>query len=106
MAPLVLFTAEATPELPLPACVSDGHSMVEPDFSVHVVGAAATRYLLKFSVVPDPSERCTTVIAVDGSLAFGFNALMAASSHVLIWRWKIFAIVSASSCRSFTAGRL
>src|SRR5213592_1804159 len=97
MAPGVPLTIWATPELPLPAWVSAGHSTVEPDFSVHVLGAAATRYLVKFSVVPEPSERWTTVMAVDGSLAPEFSALIAGSSHVLIWRWKIFAIVSASS---------
>jgi hypothetical protein len=89
--------AEATPALPLPACVSAGHSTVEPDFSVHVLGAAATRYLVKFSVVPDPSERWTTVIGVDGSTALPFNAFTAGSSHVFICRWTTFAIVSASS---------
>ena len=39
---------------------------------------------LHLAVVPEPSERCTTVIAVAGSFAFGFSVLMAASSHVLI----------------------
>src|SRR5437867_1467338 len=96
-APSVLLTTCATPGLPLPAWVSAGHCTVDPASSVHVPGAAALRYLVKFSVVPDASERCTTVMLVDGSLASGLSALMAGSFHVLIWRWKILAVVSASS---------
>src|SRR5215216_4426400 len=106
MAPLVLFTIWATPWLPLPPWVSVGHSTVEPDFSVHALGAAATRYLVKFSVVPEPSERWATVTSVEGSLTPGFNAAMAGSSHFLIWRWKSLAMVSASRVRSFTSPRL
>ena len=92
--------------LPLPAWVSAGHSTVAPDLSAQTSGAAATRYLAKFSVVPEPSERWTTVMAVAGSAASGFSALMAASSHCLISRWKIRAMVGASSFSSFTSARL
>src|SRR5262245_35456828 len=106
MAPAVDLPIWATPALPEPAWVAEGHSTVEPDFSVQVLGAAATRYLVKFSVVPDPSERWATVMSVEGSLAPGFRAAMAASSHLVIWRWKILAIVSASRMRSFTPLRL
>jgi hypothetical protein len=63
--------------------VSDGHSTVDPDLSVHVFGAAATRYLVKFSVVPEPSERWATVMSVAGSLTPGFWAVIAGSSHFL-----------------------
>ena len=43
----------ATPGLPAPAWVSLGHCTVDPASMVHDVGAAAFRYLVKFSVVPD-----------------------------------------------------
>src|SRR5439155_12524123 len=95
----------ATPGLPLAPCVSDGHATVEPLPSVHEVGAATARKWVKFWVVPEPSERCATVMGVLGSLAFGFSCLISTASHVLIWREKILAIVSAESC-SFTPGRL
>ena len=42
------------------------------------------RYWVKFWVVPDESDRCATVIAVLGRLAFGLSALIAGASHVLI----------------------
>ncbi len=61
---------------------------------------------MKFSVVPEPSERWATTMGVDGSLASGFSALMAGSSQVFRSRWKIFAVVSASRVRSETPDRL
>src|SRR4051794_37315374 len=98
MPPSVWVMIWATPWFPAPAWVSAGHSMVEPLFSFHVFGAAATRYWVKLSVVPDPSERWATVMAVDGSLASGLSAAMAGSFHVLMSRWKILATVSGDSC--------
>ena len=74
--------------------------------SVQVEGAAFVRKVVKFCVVPELSERCATVIVVLGSFAFGLSALIAASSQVVIWPWKILAIVSAESLRPFTPGRL
>src|SRR5438105_13961138 len=95
----------ATPALPLPPWVSAGRLTVDPASSVQV-GDAALRYLVKFSVVPDESDRWATVIPLDGSLASGFRALMAGSSQVLICRWKILAMVSASSLSLSTPVRL
>ena len=46
---------------------------------IHVVGAASVRYFVKLAVVPEPSERWTTTMAVDGSVAFGLSALIFAS---------------------------
>src|SRR4051794_5684835 len=37
-------------------------------------------------------------MSVDGSFASGLSAAIAASSHFVIWRWKISAIVSGDSC--------
>src|ERR1700730_7550340 len=98
MAPSVVFTIWPTPGLPWPDCWSAGQLTVEPVPSVHAVGAGAARTALKFGVLPELSERWTTVIAVDGSFALGLSALIAASSHVLMSPWKIFARVSAESC--------
>src|SRR5450755_2094230 len=96
----------ATPALPFPACVSAGHGTVDPAPSVQTVGEAIVRYWVNSWVVPDPSERCATVIAVLGRVALGLSALIAGSSQVLICREKILAIVSAESCRPFTLDRL
>src|SRR6266487_2876001 len=106
MAPSVLLMTWPTPELPWPACVSEPQLTVEPEPSVQTPGAAAVRYFVKFSVVPEPSALCTTVIAVDSSFARGFSALIAGSSQDLIWPWKILASVSAESRRPFTPLRL
>ena len=56
---------------------------------------------MKFAVVPEPSERCTTVIFVLGSFALGFSAAIAGSSQVVITPWKILAVVSPESLRPF-----
>ena len=57
---------------------------------------------MKFSVVPDSSERCTGEIVVEGSLAPLFSAAIAGSFHLVILPSKIWAIVFAESCRSCT----
>src|SRR3569623_1981222 len=44
MPPFVDFSIWATPPLPWPACVSAGHSTVEPLFSFHTPLAALFRY--------------------------------------------------------------
>src|SRR3954451_15564056 len=85
--------------------VDAGHGTVSPEPSVQAEPAAAVRYLVKFDVVPEPSERCTTAIAVDGSLASGLSALMASSSHLVIVALKMPASVSGLNFRS-TPGRL
>ena len=48
---------------------------------------------MKFSVVPDSSERLTGVISVDGRSASGLSAAIAGSSQVVIFWLKIPAIV-------------
>src|SRR5262245_20218306 len=110
MAPGVDFTIWATPELPSPACVPAGHSSSEAAPSVHtpepLLPEAASRNLEKFSVVPEPSARRATTIAVSGRVTPGLSAAIAGSFQFLIWSWKILAIVSGLSFRSFTSGRL
>ena len=61
-----------------------GQLTVEPVPSVQTVGAALVRKLVKLAVVPELSQRCTTVIVVLGSFAFGLSALIAASFQVVI----------------------
>ncbi len=58
---------------------------------------------MKPFVVPDASERWTTVIAPPGSLTPGFSRTMAASLQLLILPRKMFAIVAPSSLSPFGA---
>ena len=55
---------------------------------------------MKLKVVPDPSERCTTAMPVEGRVAEGFSFLIAGSSQVLISPRKILASVGPSNTRS------
>src|SRR5687767_782308 len=102
MAPLVALMIWATPLLPLPAWVSVGQLTVEPESSFQIDGLAALRNFVKFSVVPDPSDRWATTMAVAGSFAPGLSAAIALSFQVLISRWKILAMVSGDSWRLST----
>jgi len=52
-------------------------------------------------VVPDSSERCTTVIESPGSVTPGFSFAIAGSFHFLIFPRKMSAIVAPSSLRPF-----
>src|SRR5581483_8037701 len=105
MAPLVVLMIWATPLLPLPACSPAGQLTVEPASSVQAGPAAIFRKFVKFDVVPELSERCATVMAVDGSLTPGLSAAMSAAFHVLIVPMKILAIVAGESCRLSTPVR-
>src|SRR6478736_2351433 len=78
MPPSVDFTPSATPAdfslpSPLPLQTLAGSA-------VQFSGAAALRYLVKFSVVPDSSERKKTLIAVDGRVAPGLIAATASTT--------------------------
>src|ERR1700743_2635413 len=106
MAPGVLLTIESTPPLPMPPRLLDGQLMVESLPSFHTPGGDLTRNSEKFWVVPEESERRAMVIAVLGRVTPEFSALMAGSFQVLIWPWKILAIVGPSSLRLFTPDRL
>src|SRR4051812_33879929 len=101
MAPLVPVMIWATPLFPFPPCVSVGQATVLPESRVQA-GVAALRNLVNCSVVPEPSDRWATTMAVAGSLAPGLSAAIALSFQVLIWREKILAIVSGDSCRLST----
>ncbi len=61
---------------------------------------------MKFSVVPDSSERCTGEIFVDGRSASGFSSAIAGSSQVVIFSLKILPMVEAESWRLSTPSTL
>src|SRR6476646_1569006 len=105
MAPLVCDTAVATPSEPLTP-LPPGAVHFLPPSNVHSDGAAAVRYLVKLSVVPDSSLRWYVWIAVDGSVASGLSALIAASSHLVILCAKMSARVFGASWRLSTPERL
>src|SRR5579863_7227083 len=96
----------ATPPLPLAAWAVEGHLTVLLLPSAHALPTASCRNSVKFCVVPEESERTARVIGVLGRLTPGLSALIAGSFQVLIWPWKIFAIVVGSSFRLLTPVRL
>src|ERR1035437_7962240 len=107
MEPAVCFMAAATPALPLPPWPT-GHStdLPAPTFVAHSV-LWPLSHVVKIDVVPDPSARCTTWIAVLGSVTPELSAAMAGSFHFLIVPRKIFATVGPSSFSGVvTDGRL
>ena len=61
---------------------------------------------VKFSVVPDSSERLTTVMRWSGSWASGLSAAIAGSFQFVIFWSKICAAVADDSCRLSTPSRL
>src|SRR4051812_13946191 len=89
--------APATPSLPL-APVPVGHLTVlsEPTCLCHW-GDCSSRNDVNSFVVPDSSERWTTVIALSGSLAPGFSFESAGSFQFLILPRNRSAIVGPSS---------
>ena len=52
---------------------------------------------MKFSVVPDSSERKNTLIGVLGSVASGLTLAIAGSFHVVILPLKMLAMTSGVS---------
>src|SRR5438270_9376892 len=105
MAPTVCFTAAVTPSEPLaPWPVGHGTSLAAP--ALQTVGATAARYPVNAAVVPEPSERWTTWMPVDGKVTPALSFLMAWSFHVLILPAKMPAIVSGESFRFETPDRL
>jgi hypothetical protein len=92
----------------VPLLFSAAHSdgQLPETSAVHTSGAAAARYSWKFSVVPDSSLRCTTVIGVSGNSASGFCSAIAGSFHSVISPVKTWAMVSPSMFTVSTPGRL
>src|SRR4051812_6553968 len=105
MVPGVLLTRPATPsDFAAPVPPGAFHALAWS--KVQSAVAVLLRYLVKLSVVPDSSERCTAWIAVDGSLAPELRAAIAGSFHLVILPEKILAMVEASSCRLSTPSTL
>src|SRR4029450_13725728 len=95
----------ATPVFFSPPWVPAGQATGSPLPSFHG-GDAAFRYLVKLLVVPEPSERCATVIALSGRVAPGLSGVMAGWFHFLMSVWKILASVSGLSWSLSTPERL
>src|SRR3954454_17081679 len=105
MAPSVCLTTVVTPSDLVPPWPPGAVQFLPPS-NVQTSGAVAARNLVKLSVVPDSSERCTDLTAVAGSVALGLSFLIAGSFHFVILPAKILAIVVGDSCRSVTPFRL
>ena len=61
---------------------------------------------MKFSVVPDSSERWTGVMAWSGSVLPGLSAAISGAFQLVILPRKMPAIVAGASCRSVTPGQV
>src|SRR4051812_35372160 len=100
MPPSLELTPSVTPadfSLPSPLPV---HFL--PGSAVHTDGAALFSHLVKFSVVPDSSERKKTLIGLAGRATPGLTFFSAASSHEVIWPEKILAATSGVTVRLST----
>src|SRR5262245_34222956 len=106
MPPADCWTSWATPVFFSAPCVVLAQATLSPLPRVHAGPAAATRYLLKLLVVPEPSERCTTVILVAGRFTPGLSAAMAGSFHIVIDVPKILPSVSGLNWSLSTPCRL
>src|SRR5256714_9497912 len=101
MAPSVLPSAEAIPSEPFSAS-PPGPFQVLSLPKVQSALADFARYLVKLSVVPELSDRCTDRILVLGSVTPGLSPAMAASFQVVALPAKIFARVAGLSWRVVT----
>src|SRR3954452_16271189 len=97
---------EATPLFFSAPWVDAGHWTVSPLPRVHAAPPAAFRNFVKLLVVPEASERCTTTIAVEGSVAPALSAAIFGSFHVVIAPLKMPPSVSPDSCSFVTPDRL
>src|ERR687889_1335517 len=98
MVPGVFLTWVATPsDFAAPAPPGAFHALALPN--VHSASAVLLRYLVKLSVVPDSSERCTVWIAVSGRVAPLLSAAIFGSFHLVILPEKMPARVAGVSCR-------
>src|SRR5215471_6748328 len=98
MEPSVFLTWAETPSEPCSAS-PPGACHTLSWLYVHAEPAVPVRYLVKLSVVPELSARCTGVIAVDGRVTPGLSAAMAGSFQVLMVPEKMPASVAGLNCR-------
>src|SRR6266403_4244529 len=106
MAPGVCLTSPATPLLPLAVTAVGQVTIVPSPTWVLKSGLIVLRCLAKTKVVPLPSERPQTVIAVAGSFTPSFVFAIAGSFHFVILPRKIPLYASRESFRDSTPGRL
>src|SRR5690606_21687485 len=105
MAPAVCLTCWATPEVPC-ADWPPWASQDLPGSYFQSFGAAALRYLVKLSVVPDSSERWNAWIFRSGRSASGLSFLIASSFQLVSSSSKLWAMVAAARVRVSTPGTL
>src|ERR1700731_3128792 len=105
MAPGVVFRVAEMPVEPLRPW-PPGAVQTLPPLNVQPAGAVAVRNLVKLSVVPEASERCSVEIAVLGSVTPVLSLAIAASFHLTILPLKMPAIVVGERFRVLTPGRL
>src|SRR5919198_532556 len=101
MAPSVCLTTVVTPSEWAPPCPPGAVHFLPPS-NFQMSGAVAVRNLVKLSVVPDSSERCTDLTGVAGRVAFGLSFLIAGSFHFVIFPAKMLAMVLGDRLRSLT----
>src|ERR1700716_2459246 len=106
MAPGVCLTSAATPPLPLPVTPVGQVTVVPSPTWVLKSELIVLRCLVTTNVVPLPSARSQTVIAVSGSFIPSFVFAIAGSFHFVILPRKIPLYASRESLRDSTPGRL
>src|SRR5690349_13236161 len=106
MVPSFCLISWATPVFFSPAWVEAAQATVSPLPRVQSAPPTFARYLVKLLVVPEASERCTTVIALSGRVTPGLSAATAGSFHLVTFAPKIFARVGPLSCSLETPERL
>ena len=73
---------------------------------VQASGAFSERYSVKFSVVPESSERCTGTIGLSGRVASGLCSTILGSFQLVMVPAKISPITSGVRFSSSTPSRL
>lgn len=109
MAPGVCLMVAVTPSfLGARTILSDDGHCTELPVPGSFLNASLTadRWLVKAWVVPELSDRTTTVLGVSGSVTAGFAAAMRWPFQLVISPRKIAGQTSRGSFSSFTFGRL
>src|SRR3954469_21514481 len=95
-----------TPSEPLRPWPPAWAGNVLPPSNFQAAGGGASRNLVRLSVVPESSERCSGLIGVDGSFTPELSLAIAGAFHALILPAKIPAIVLGASWMLSTPLRL
>ena len=105
MVPVPPVTACTTPSVPWAASPPSTGQTPSGSYGKSAP-AVATRYSMKFSVVPESSARFTGVIGPAGSAVPPLSAVMAGSDQSVICWLKILAMVDGERFSSSTPSRL